>query len=62
MANLNHQLGNRMQIETLSAVAALRGTEFRVAAEGDIALQETARLVLVRLDKKCYWQKALVVL
>ena len=41
MANPHHQLGNRMQIETLSAVAAVRGTEFRVGAEGDIALQET---------------------
>ena len=29
-----------MQIETPSAVAAVRGTEFRVGAEGDIASQE----------------------
>ena len=40
IANPNHQLVNRMQIETPSAVAAVRGTEFRVGAEGDIASQE----------------------
>lgn len=33
----NHQF----QIETPSAVAAVRGTEFRVGAEGELALQET---------------------
>lgn len=40
-ANPTHQIGNRMQIETPSAVAAVRGTEFRVGADGDLALQET---------------------
>lgn len=40
-ANPNHQFGNRMQIETPSAVAAVRGTEFRVSANGNITLEET---------------------
>ena len=41
MANPAHVNGNRMQVETPSAVAAVRGTQFRVGAEGDVALQET---------------------
>lgn len=40
-ANPNHSIGNSMQIETPSAIAAVRGTQFRVAAETDVALQET---------------------
>lgn len=41
VANPQHVEGNALQIETPSAVAAVRGTVFRVAAEGNIALQET---------------------
>lgn len=40
-ANPKHQLGNRMQIVTPSAVAAVRGTTFRVAADADSAREET---------------------
>ncbi|MDP1521888.1 MAG: FecR domain-containing protein [Methylotenera sp.] len=40
-ANPEHVAGNTLQVETPSAVAAVRGTQFRVGAEGDIALQET---------------------
>ena len=40
-ANPNHQMGNSMQIETPSAVAAVRGTEFRVSANGNATLEET---------------------
>jgi hypothetical protein len=40
-ANPNHVLGNSVQIQTPSAIAAVRGTEFRVTADGDIAIQET---------------------
>ena len=40
-ANPNHQPGNSIQIETPSAVAAVRGTEFRVSAESDATLEET---------------------
>jgi hypothetical protein len=40
-ANPTHQTGNSMQIETPSAVAAVRGTEFRVSANGDASLEET---------------------
>ncbi|MDP3140909.1 MAG: FecR domain-containing protein [Methylotenera sp.] len=40
-ANPEHAVGNTLQVETPSAIAAVRGTQFRVGAEGDIALQET---------------------
>ena len=40
-ANPNRTIGNSMQIETPSAIAAVRGTRFRVATDADIALQET---------------------
>ena len=40
-ANPSHSVINSMQIQTPSAVAAVRGTEFRVGAEQEIALQET---------------------
>jgi hypothetical protein len=40
-ANPEHVLGNTLQIETPSAIAAVRGTQFRVAADDRIALQET---------------------
>jgi len=40
-ANPDQVLGNTLQIQTPSAVAAVRGTQFRVGAEDNIALQET---------------------
>lgn len=40
-ANPTHTIGNSMQVETPSAIAAVRGTQFRVGAEGEVALQET---------------------
>lgn len=40
-ANPDHVVGNTLQIQTPSAVAAVRGTQFRVGAEDNIALQET---------------------
>ena len=40
-ANPNHVPGNSVQIQTPSAIAAVRGTQFRVAADSDIAIQET---------------------
>ncbi|MDI1300070.1 FecR domain-containing protein [Methylotenera sp.] len=40
-ANPEHTLGNTLQIQTPSAVAAVRGTQFRVAAEENVSLQET---------------------
>lgn len=40
-ANPSHVVGNTMQVETPSAIAAVRGTQFRVGADGNIALQET---------------------
>lgn len=40
-ANPNHVDGNAMQIQTPSAIAAVRGTQFRVAADGDTSIQET---------------------
>jgi hypothetical protein len=40
-ANPAHVQGNRLQIETPSAIAAVRGTEFRVSADGNITTQET---------------------
>jgi hypothetical protein len=41
LANPDHVVGNTLQIQTPSAVAAVRGTKFRVGAEDYIALQET---------------------
>lgn len=41
VANPQHVEGNILQIETPSATAAVRGTVFRVAAEGSVSLQET---------------------
>jgi len=40
-ANPRHAVGNTLEVETPSAIAAVRGTQFRVGADGDIALQET---------------------
>ena len=40
-ANPEHVVGNTLQIQTPSAVAAVRGTQFRVGAEDNISLQET---------------------
>ena len=40
-ANPAHVQGNRLQIETPSAIAAVRGTEFRVSADGKMTTQET---------------------
>ena len=40
-ANPEHVVGNTLKIQTPSAVAAVRGTQFRVAAEENVSLQET---------------------
>jgi len=40
-ANPAHMIGNTLNVETPSAIAAVRGTQFRVGADGDMALQET---------------------
>ena len=40
-ANPKHVQGNTMQISTPTAVAAVRGTQFRVAADGETIRQET---------------------
>ena len=40
-ANQDHVVGNSLQIQTPSAVAAVRGTQFRVGVEDNNALQET---------------------
>ncbi len=40
-ANPQHRRGNRLQVITPSAVAAVRGTRFRVAADGSISREET---------------------
>ena len=40
-ANPKHVQGNQMHIITPSAVAAVRGTQFRVSADGEIMRQET---------------------
>lgn len=40
-ANPNHAPNNRLEVTTPSAVAAVRGTQFRVAAEDAVALEET---------------------
>ena len=40
-ANPKHMQGNTMQISTPTAVAAVRGTQFRVATDGETIRQET---------------------
>lgn len=40
-ANPNHQKGNRIQVITPTAIAAVRGTKFRVTSEGEVTTQET---------------------
>lgn len=40
-ANPEHHAGDQFEVETPSAVAVVRGTKFRVAANGDIGIQET---------------------
>jgi hypothetical protein len=40
-ANPQHTEGNSMQVITPSAIAAVRGTEFRVSAEEEATIQET---------------------
>jgi hypothetical protein len=40
-ANPNHVLGNKMQISTPTAIAAVRGTQFRVTADDKSINQET---------------------
>lgn len=40
-ANPQHEEGNSMQVITPSAIAAVRGTEFRVSAEDRATIQET---------------------
>ncbi len=40
-ANPDHHKGDRFQVETPSAVAVVRGTTFRVAADGDVGIEET---------------------
>ena len=40
-ANPKHVQGNTMQITTPTAVAAVRGTQFRIAADGETIRQET---------------------
>lgn len=40
-ANPEHKTYNRMEIITPSAIAAVRGTKFRVAVEGTVTLEET---------------------
>jgi len=40
-ANPAHTVGNALKIETPSAIAAVRGTQFRVGVDDDLALQET---------------------
>jgi hypothetical protein len=40
-ANPEHAAGNTLKIQTPSAVAAVRGTQFRVAADENTSLQET---------------------
>lgn len=40
-ANPAHMIGNTLNVETPSAIAAVRGTQFRVGADGGMALQET---------------------
>lgn len=41
VANPKHKSGNRLQVITPSAVAAVRGTRFRVAADGNVIREET---------------------
>jgi len=40
-ANPEHTVGNTLKVQTPSAVAAVRGTQFRVTAGEDVSLQET---------------------
>ena len=40
-ANPEHIVGNTLKVQTLSAVAAVRGTQFRVTAGENVSLQET---------------------
>jgi hypothetical protein len=40
-ANPDHHSGDQFEVETPSAVAVVRGTKFRVAADGDVGIQET---------------------
>jgi hypothetical protein len=40
-ANPKHEIGHQMQIITPSAVAAVRGTKFRVSADGNVVRQAT---------------------
>ncbi len=40
-ANPEHVLGNTLKVQTPSAVAAVRGTQFRVTADESFSLQET---------------------
>lgn len=40
-ANPEHVVGNSLKIQTPSAVAAVRGTQFRVTADENVSLQET---------------------
>jgi hypothetical protein len=40
-ANPEHVLGNTLKVQTPSAVAAVRGTQFRVTADESLSLQET---------------------
>lgn len=42
-ANPDHTVGNTLQVQTPSAIAAVRGTQFRVGAEDNIALQRNVR-------------------
>ena len=41
VANPGHTIGNKLQVQTPSAIAAVRGTQFRVGAEESFSLQET---------------------
>ncbi len=41
LANPAHIVGNKLQVETPSAVAAVRGTAFRLSVNGDTTIQET---------------------
>lgn len=40
-ANPEHVVGNTLKVQTASAVAAVRGTQFRVTADESLSLQET---------------------
>lgn len=51
-ANPQHTKGNRMQVITPSAIAAVRGTQFRVSADSGSTTEETleGKVVLAALD------------